>query len=121
MLMLLELVLWWYGRGWSSAWKATAKNTKLIQQMFSLPVLLRTLFYPWKQITAVPGRSLDEKFRAMIDNLVSRTIGFFVRLLTLFAALGAIVLVFTANLIIAAAWPLVPLAIIYLIFRGVVG
>jgi len=29
--------------------------------------------------------------------------------------------VFAANLIIAAAWPLVPLTIIYLIFRGVVG
>jgi len=88
---------------------------------FSIPVLLRNLFAPWKQIITVPGKSIDEKFRATMDNLVSRTIGFFVRLLTLVAAAVIIGLSAALSLIIALAWPLVPLGIVYFLVRAVTG
>lgn len=119
--MFFELFVWWYGPGWISAWRESLGWVKKVQRVFSADVLLRTLFAPWKRIVSLPGRSLDEKFRGMIDNLFSRTIGFFVRLFTLISALFAMLFASVAGLVLAVSWPLVPLAIIYLLFRSIAG
>lgn len=119
--MLLELFVWWYGSGWLSAWRRIGEWTGGVEKAFSLGVLVSTLFAPWRQIVALPGRSVDEKLRASIDNLVSRTIGFFVRSGVLFVALILLLLTALIGLVIAIAWPLIPLAFIYSIYRGIAG
>jgi hypothetical protein len=120
-MFLVELFKWWYGFGWLEAWKSVAGSVQKTARQFSIPVLLKNLFAPWKQIVALPGRSIDEKFRAVIDNLVSRTIGFFVRLLTLLAALIVITLSMLASLTLAVAWPLLPPAVVYFAIRAMTG
>ena len=119
--MFFELFKWWYGSGWLEAWRSVPRSIKKAGLEFSIPLLLRNMFSPWKQIVSIPGRSIDEKFRAAVDNLVSRTIGFFVRLLTLIAA--AVVVVFSAafSLVIALAWPLLPLGAVYFLARAITG
>jgi len=119
--MFFELLAWWYGPGWMGAWRRAGGWISKIQRGFSIPELIANLFSPWKQIVALPGRSIDEKFKAMLDNLVSRVIGFIVRLLVLLAA--AVVILFTAviGLVMAAAWPLLPLSILLFVFKGFVG
>lgn len=119
--MFFELFKWWYGSGWLEAWRGFPRTVKRVGLEFSIPVLLRNLFAPWKQIVALPGRSIDEKFRAMIDNLVSRTIGFFVRFLTLIAATIVISLSAFFSLIAALAWPLLPLGAVYFLVRAITG
>lgn len=67
------------------------------------------------------GRSIDEKFRAGIDNLISRTIGFFVRLGTLAVALIVLVGIAVVSLVMALVWPLLPIAAVYCLIRVVLG
>lgn len=119
--MFFELLKWWYGSGWLDAWQGLGRSIRKTQLAFSVPALIKNLFAPWKQIVALPGRTIDERFRGMIDNLISRTIGFFVRLLTLMAA--AVVIIFSAvlGLMVAVAWPLVPIALVYCIARTITG
>ena len=119
--MLLALFKWWYGSGWIESWRDVPRQLKATEQMFAMSVLLRNLFSPWKQIITPPGRSLDEKFRAMIDNLISRVIGFFVRLGTIIFALGTLLFFLILRLAAAIAWPLLPAALIYCVIRAVVG
>jgi len=119
--MFFELFKWWYGLGWLEAWRSVPGSIKRVGMEFSIPVLLRNLFAPWKQIVSIPGRSLDEKFRAAMDNLVSRTIGFFVRCLTLIAAAVVISLSALTSLLIALVWPLLPLAAVYFLIRTITG
>lgn len=119
--MLFDLFVWWYGQGWLGAWRGVLSGVKKVQQAFSVPVLLGTLFSPWKQIVSGGGRSIDEKFRAMIDNLVSRTIGFFVRLGALFAALVFTAVAAAVGLATAVIWPAIPAAIVYCLFKGIAG
>lgn len=119
--MLFEFFAWWYGPGWVSAWKDSLLWVKRVQLAFSVDVLLQTLFSPWKRIVSLPGRSLDEKFRAAIDNLVSRVIGFFVRTLVLIAALVMIAGTAIAGITLAIAWPLVPFLAVGLIIWGIIG
>ncbi|MBI4033616.1 hypothetical protein HY379_01320 [Candidatus Saccharibacteria bacterium] len=119
--MFFEFFKWWYGSGWLGAWNNVGGSAKKIQRGFAIGVLLKSLFAPWKQVITIPGRSLDEKFRASIDNLVSRSVGFFVRLLTLTAAAAIISASTIFNLVIAAAWPLLPIALIYSFAKAFIG
>jgi len=87
--------------------------------MFSVDVLIKTLFSPWKRIISLPGRSLDEKFRAAIDNLVSRVIGFMVRILVLIAAVIIMIVTLAVGVALAILWPLIPFLAVGLIVWGI--
>jgi hypothetical protein len=116
--MMFELLRWWYGPGWMLAFQRINTRTASVAHAFSAGTLLKTLFAPWKRIQS-NGKSFDAKMQAFMDNLVSRTVGFVVRIGVLIAALVMItgsVIVSTAIVLI---WPLVPLLIIYSVFRGV--
>lgn len=121
MLMLLEFFFWWYGPGWKKAWADCFSWVKAVQAAFSIDVLLTTLFSPWKRIVSFPGRSIDERIHALIDNLVSRVIGFFVRLIVLFAAVVMLVCTAIAGLMVAICWPLLPPAGLILVTWGIIS
>lgn len=119
--MFFELLKWWYVTGWLDAWHGVGRSTRKMEQAFALPVLAKNLFSPWKQITTTPGKALEDRVRAMVDNLVSRTVGFVVRSCTLLAAAAIIILNILWGLVMTIAWPLVPLAIIYFLVRAITG
>lgn len=119
--MLLEFFIWWYSKGWSEAAHRSQAQVKNTLRGFSISKILRTLFAPWRQIISLPGRSIDDKMRSLIDNLVSRTVGFFVRVFTLIAALVLTAFIATWGLALTICWPLIPIAIIYCLFRGIAG
>lgn len=81
--------------------------------MFSVPSLMRTLFAPWKRIVTNPGAGLNAHLSAIGDNLVSRAIGFTVRVFVLIAALVSIVIIVAVGVVQIVLWPLVPLLIVY--------
>jgi hypothetical protein len=119
-MLFLEFFQWWYGDGWRDAAKNGIGLVNKVQLTFSIPVLLSTLFSPWRRIITSPGRSLDDKMRALLDNLVSRAVGFFVRLFSLIAALVLALLAAVAGGIIALAWPFVPLIIIVCFWKALI-
>ena len=121
MVMVFEFFVWWYGRGWLEALRRAQGWVTNVQMEFSAGVLLKTLFAPWKRIISPGGRSIDEKFRAAVDNLISRVIGFFVRLLTLLVAIILIILAAAAGILFVVAWPLIPLATVYVFYRSLKG
>ena len=120
-MLVLSLVTWWYGRGWANAANNLIAMATGVSRLFSVPILLRTLFSPWKRIISYPGASLDAKLRAMADNLVSRAVGFVVRVFVLLTALimEALVCCFGALWIIV--WPGIPLVGAALLVKGLVG
>ena len=92
-----------------------------ISRMFSVPILLRTLFAPWKRIISYPGASLEAKLRAFTDNLVSRAVGFVVRVLVLLTALTLEALAACVGVVWIILWPLLPVAAVVLLIKAVVG
>lgn len=65
-----------------------------------------------------PGAGLDAKLRAMGDNLVSRAVGFTVRVFVLLTAVIMLLGMGAVALIEVMAWPLVPLAIVAGLVKG---
>jgi hypothetical protein len=119
--MILEMLRWWYVTGWIQAAHRIGSWTAGVEQMFSLNLLLRTLFSPWKRIITAPGRGLDAQFRAGLDNLISRTVGFVIRLFVILAALFSMLGTLVASVIMVIVWPLLPLAVVGLVIKGIIG
>lgn len=118
---MLQLFSWWYGRGWRLAWTDIQKRLIGVAHAFSVPILLQTLWAPWRRIVTVPGAGLDAKVRAMGDNLVSRCIGFTVRTLVLLTAGLLLAVTLVISLTIVVIWPFIPAAILALIVIGILG
>lgn len=121
MVMVIEFMKWWYGSGWLKAFHKTVEWTNEVRYDFSISILVGTLFSPWRQIISIPGKSLDAKIRSLVDNLVSRVVGFFVRLIVLFTALLLYILAATAGFVLAVVWPLLPLLFVYFLLRSFIG
>lgn len=109
---------WWYGQGWALVFKNIQRRLRQTSQMFSISILLKTLFSPWHRIVSYPGASIGDHMRAMTDNLVSRFVGFTVRIFVLIAAGISLLIVAVVAIIEIIAWPLVPLAIVAGIIKG---
>lgn len=116
--MIGAFITWWYGQGWRRQLQIVADRNAKLADMFSLDLLLRTMFAPFRQIgTGSGGGSLEMKLHAWADLLFSRLVGAAVRSVTLLA--GSIVLVGAAGLgaLQLIGWMLLPLAPI----AGIVG
>ena len=118
-MIALEILTWWYRQGWAQVAKNAEQRFVKVSHMFSVPILLRTLFAPWRRIVTYPGDTIEAKFRAMGDNLVSRVVGFSVRALVLFTAGVMLLCTALAGGIQLLAWPLMPPAIVVLTFMGI--
>lgn len=113
-MIMLSLFQWWYGHGWLSAIRHSENRIKNTYRLFSIPILLRTLFSPWRRIMTVPGASIGDHIRAVADNTVSRIVGFIVRLIVLLTAAVLLVLASIVSLLELLSWPLLPIAVVAL-------
>jgi hypothetical protein len=120
-MVLLLFFRWWYTAGWLNAFDRIAERIKNIYRDFSLPILIRTLFEPWKQITsyAPQGSSVDLKLRVLFDNFFARIIGFIIRVSVITFSVVIMLFVAIVGLLIALFWPLVPFLLPALIVLGV--
>lgn len=119
--MAFEMLRWWYTAGWMQTLRHIAAWPLGVERSFSFIILVQTLFSPWRRIVSVGGKTIDAKFRAAMDNLVSRVIGFAVRSIVLLAALFAMAGAAMAALVVAVLWPLLPVAVAYGLVRGIIG
>ena len=100
---------WWYGEGWKRQLEHVSDRIVGLVDMFSIDLILRTLFAPFRQISA--GRidgPIAVQFRAFLDKTISRGIGAMVRLAVLIA--GSITIVFSGliGVLYLLIWPLLP-------------
>jgi hypothetical protein len=86
--------------------------------MFSVPLLLRTLFAPWRRIISYGDSSFAEGLQALLDNTISRFVGFGVRLVVLVAAAILITLSVLLSALVIIFWPFLPITAIGLLIRG---
>jgi hypothetical protein len=122
-MVFIIFLKWWYGPGWASAFKSILLRTDTLAKDLSIPILLRTLFEPWKQINLNTGQnaSLDLKMHVLAENLFSRFFGFFIRLFVIVFGLLAMLCVTFFGLILALLWPAVPFLPVILIFMAVIS
>ena len=121
-MFVIGLMSWWYGRGWRDAAMRVGQRLVNLEDYFSIDLLLKTFFSPFRQISAgrVQG-PLGVQMRAFFDRLVSRVIGAMIRLFTILIGLIAIVIYALIGVVLLVVWgliPLLPIAGIWLFVTG---
>lgn len=109
--MLIQDVLkWWYTDGWRQRGERSKHQLEGLIDYFSIDLLLKTLFSPYRQISAGRVRgSFEVQVRAFFDRLVSRFIGGLVRSVIIVIGLGAIFAYLMFSLVVVVMWAIVPL------------
>lgn len=109
-MLVVAFFRWWYGPGWRDNADRLKGRIKTIYLEFSIPILIRTLFSPWRRIISYGRGSLEERARATLDNIVSRSVGLVVRI----SALMAAIIMISLNVVLGSAWlviwPFLPVA-----------
>lgn len=103
---------WWYGRGLKDLFRFLAGLFSYLTNMFSFVTLLKTLFQPWKKMVGEKGRGVEGLKIWLLDNFVSRTVGFFVRLVMLLIFTLAFLLYFLFSIVAIVFWIAMPSIVI---------
>lgn len=113
-MFIVGLFSWWYGAGWRQRVVFLREQLAAMSDYFSIDLLLRTLFNPFRQISAGGVRGpLGVQLRAFFDQVISRLIGAMIRgAVIVIGALGLVVYAFIGALgvFLWAFVPLLPLA-----------
>lgn len=109
-MFVIGLMSWWYGRGWRGAAQRVGQRLANLEDYFSIDLLLKTFFAPFRQISAGGVRGpLGVQMRAFFDRLISRLIGAMIRLFTILIGLVALTIYAVGGLLILLLWAFIPL------------
>jgi len=109
-MFIVGLLSWWYGAGWVAEAKRVRERIASVADYFSIGLLAKTLFSPFRQISAgnVNG-PLAVKWRAFVDRLISRCIGAMMRTFLIVFGIVAIALIAVAGVVALVVWLLIPI------------
>jgi hypothetical protein len=109
-MLLTAFILWWYGHGWAQQLGLIRSMLVRTFDFFSVDLLARTLFSPFRQISAGKVRgSLEVQFRAWLDRLISRFIGALLRTVIILVGLLSLITMLVVAVLRILFWPLLPL------------
>lgn len=109
LMVIIGLISWWYGAGWLSQVRVVRGWLDSIYDYFSIELLARTLFSPFRQDSAGKVKGpVNVIFRHFLDNLTSRFIGAFIRSFMIILGVISIAIVGLIGLITMIIWPLIP-------------
>lgn len=109
-MFLVGILSWWYSKGFVKIIHSIGSGLARSADFFSIGLLARTLFNPFRQISAdATGRSLAEKIRAYFDKLLSRIIGAIVRFFMIIFGIITIILQTLFGFITLIFWLVTPI------------
>lgn len=110
-MFIVGLLTWWYGSGWKKASVILMEKAVVSEDYFSIDLLLKTLFSPFRQISADTGRggTMGDRLRAAFDKLFSRVIGAVIRIILIITGAAWLLIHIIADIVILLTWPLLPL------------
>ncbi len=118
--LFFDYVLWHYGRAYINGATVWANLMWFVMHFFSVPLILRTLFSPWKRMREEYTHGGFEDFMGMIVvNIMTRIIGFFVRIVILIVGMVSFIATFAGFILWSVVWTLLPIFIIGTISGGI--
>jgi len=123
--MYMPIVLvfwrWYYGDALKNILTAWRNYIIFALHYFSIPLLLRTLFAPWRRdITRKPhGLDFKKIFEYVAFNAISRGLGFLVRLFTIIFGIVFLFGVIVLGAVFFVIWIFLPLVLVGLLIFAI--
>lgn len=113
-MLVLDLLSWWYSRGFSELINGLKERLRDAADFFSIRLLMQNFFSPYRQISAqgTSSSAVNDRMQAFLDSLISRVVGTVVRLFVLLAGIIVIVLQITVGVVMIIIWPLIPMTVV---------
>ncbi len=114
-----DYIRWHYSLAFSDIFHIWRDITHFVFHFFSIPLLLRTFFAPWKRIEATretQGLNIGDYISTKLVNTIMRFIGACMRTALIFAGLAILGTVVLAGLAFFVLWTLLP--VVVLMFAG---
>ena len=109
-MFLVGIFQWWYGNGLLQYIRQSFLGVLRTADFFSVGLLLKTLFNPFRQISAAPvGGDLSVQLSAFFDKMFSRVIGAVVRSMVIIIGILMILLRFWGMIVGMIMWLVLPL------------
>lgn len=88
---------------------------------FSIPLLLKTLFYPWRRYKVSLGKGFDigRYFEALFSNLIFRILGAVMRSILIFIGLLVEIFIFLGGIIVFIGWLVLPVLLLAGLLFGI--
>lgn len=121
-MILMDYIQWHYIRAFRSIWRVTNNFVYFFYHLFSIPLLVHTLFAPWKKMTEQKKKGLaspGQVFERVFGNLLVRIVGALVRLATLSVGLLFCAGVFICGVLFTVFWVLMPVVMILALIVGI--
>ncbi len=115
--------LWHYSKAFVSLFRVWSNFVWFLYHFFSIPVLFRTLFSPWKKIHEEKqhaGFNLQDFLSVLIINTIMRIIGFFFRVVLIFIGALCIFTIFLALIVSLVVWLFAPVLIVLTFIAGII-
>ena len=110
-MVIISLLSWWYSEGWLEQISLTKRSFIKLADKFSIGMLLRTLFAPFRQISVGEQAGKTASLASVIaDKLISRLVGSVMRLVMVLVGTLALIIYAIISVLRLAGWPLLPLA-----------
>ena len=121
-MVITSLLSWWYVEGWREQLTRIKRAFIRMADRFSIGLLIKTLFAPFRQISADEQARGNNLATVITDKLVSRLIGCFMRTIMIIVGTITLILLAIVSAIRMLMWPLLPvLPIVGVILMVVVG
>jgi hypothetical protein len=123
-MVMFSILSWWCLDGLKDQFKRVKRSLAKINDQFSIPLLFKTLFSPFRMIDADKsyGPSLEGKMKAGLDKMVSRIIGGFIRSVVIIIGVIVLFLAFIFNILKIIFWIILPvLPIVVLVACIILG
>jgi len=111
---------WWYSGGIKKLFDFLEAVFVFLNNIFSPLILLKTLFSPWKNLVGVPRPGISGLKDWLIDNFISRGVGFFVRIFVFLVFLVFLIFYLIFSFLVILFWfgfPLILAFCFWNIFR----
>jgi len=120
-LILPGYFFWHYTLAFRDIWYLWMNAFFAVNRFFSIPLLLSTLWSPWKRVIETEGRKFDLEDWAerKVVNLMSRLVGAMVRIPVIIIGLLCMILVLALGIGLYIFWMIAPVGIAVIFLSGV--
>lgn len=122
MSFIFSYLFWHYTKALKNIFGIFANFLWVTYRFFSLPLLFRTFFSPWRRLGSQYESTLDigEFFGTLIVNTLMRIVGMFIRFFTILLGILSLILIIIAGIGFFIVWILLPFIIVWLFYKGVI-
>ncbi|HBD24602.1 MAG: hypothetical protein A2566_02675 [Candidatus Zambryskibacteria bacterium RIFOXYD1_FULL_40_13] len=121
MSFIFSYLSWHYSKAFLNIYGIFSNFFWMIYRFFSLPLLFKTFFSPWRHLDDQYTKKLDiqEFFSTLIVNTLMRLVGMFFKLVVILVAIVFIIVMSVVEAVTFLVWLLLPVVIVWLIYSGI--